>query len=395
VETGVNGVLYLAWRYLAWHRWKTSILVAAVTLVLYLPLGLQLVVEQTARDMNARADTTPLLLGARGSPLELVLNALYFSDEQPPAFDYGAVNELRDSALVDPIPLYARYHSQDVPIVGTTLDYFALRNLAITQGRQLATLGEAVLGASAAQSLGVNVGDSVVSSPESVFDIAGVYPLKMPVVGILQRSYSPDDDAIFVDLKTVWIIEGIGHGHQELTRPEAAGAVLKTEDGRIVANASLVQYNEITADNIDSFHFHGDNADLPLTAILPVPHSDKARVLIQGRYQSHETLQLLEPRAVINQLLDTVFAVQRYVLVAIGMVAVATAAVVLLVFLLSWRARQAEQDTLHRLGGSQPAILALMLAEVVMVLVAATVLAALLVLLTNWFGGPLLQAVVM
>jgi putative ABC transport system permease protein len=171
--------------------------------------------------------------------------------------------------------------------------------------------------------------------------------------------------------------------------------VLKSEDNRIVANASLVQYNEITADNIDSFHFHGSNAELPLTAILPTPRSDKARVLIQGRYQSHPTLQLLQPRAVIDQLLDTVFAVQRYVLVAMSMVAIATAAVVLLVFLLSWRARQPEQDTLHRLGGSQPAILALMLAEVVMVTLAATVLAALLVLLTHWFGAPLLQAVVM
>ena len=391
----MSGVLYLAWRYLAWHRWKALILVAAVTLVLYLPLGLQLVVEQTARDMNARADATPLLLGARGSPLELVLNALYFSDEQPSAIDYGRMDELRDSALVDPIPLYARYHSRDVPIVGTTLDYFGFRNLDVSQGRQLATLGEAVLGAGAAQRLGVSVGDSVISSPESVFDIAGVYPLKMPVVGILGRSFSPDDDAIFVDLKTAWIIEGIGHGHQELTRPEAAGAVLKSEDDRIVANASLVQYNEITADNIDSFHFHGDDADRPLTAILPAPRGEKARVLIQGRYQSHQTLQLLEPRAVIDQLLDTVFAVQGYVLVAMGMVAIATAAVVLLVFLLSWRARRPEQDTLHRLGGSRPAILMLMLAEVVMVLVASLVLAALLVLLTHWFGGPLLLAVVM
>ena len=299
----MSGVWYLAWRYLLWHRWKAAILVAAVSLVLYLPLGLQLLVEQTARDMNARADATPLVLGGRGSPLELVLNALYFSDEQPPTLSYAVVTELRDSALVDPVPLYVRYHSQQVPIVGTSLDYFEFRQLQLASGRQLATLGEAVLGYRAASALGVGVGDFVVSSPESVFDIAGVYPLKMPVVGILAASYGPDDEAIFVDLKTTWIIEGIGHGHQELTRPEAASAVLKTEDDRIVANASLVQYNEITVANIDSFHFHGNDAELPLTAILPVPRSDKARVLIQGRYQQHESLQLLEPRAIIDQLL--------------------------------------------------------------------------------------------
>jgi putative ABC transport system permease protein len=391
----VNGVAYLAWQYLRWHRWKTVILVAAVTLVMYLPLGLQLLIEQTARDLNARADDTPLVLGSRGSPLELVLNALYFADERPGTFRFEAVEELRASGLVDPVPLHARHHSQGVPIVGTTLDYFGYRGLQIAEGRQVATLGEAVLGAEAAQRLGVTVGDSVTSSPESVFNIAGVYPLKMPVVGVLARSLGPDDEAIFVDLKTTWIIEGIGHGHQELTRPEAAGAVLKTEGDRIVANASLVQYNEITPDNIDSFHFHGSSAELPLSAVLPVPRSDKARVLVQGRYQSHPELQLLEPGAVIDQLLDTVFAVQGYVLVAMGLVGVATAGVVILVFLLSWRARRSEQDTLHRLGGSRTAILALMLSEVVMVLLAASLLAALLVLLTHFFGAPLIRAILL
>jgi putative ABC transport system permease protein len=391
----MRDVLYLAWRYLRWHRWKALILVTAITLVLYLPMGLQQVVEQTARDMAARADATPLVLGGRGSPLELVLNSLYFSLEETASIDSSVAEELRDSGLVEPIPLNVRYHSQQVPIVGTTLDYFDFRGLQVAQGRQLLTLGEAVVGAVAAEKLGVGPGDAVISSPESVFDIAGVYPLKMPVVGILARSYSPDDEAIFVDLKTTWIIEGIGHGHQDLTRAEAASAVLKSEADRIVANASLVQYNEITAENIDSFHFHGDTAQLPLTAILPVPLDDKSRVLIQGRYQSHPDLQMLQPQLVIEQLLETVFAVQRYVLVAMGMVAVATSSVVLLVFLLSWRARRAEQDTLFRLGGTHAAIAALMLAEVVIVLGAAAVLASIFIVLTQLYGGALLKAVVM
>ena len=171
--------------------------------------------------------------------------------------------------------------------------------------------------------------------------------------------------------------------------------MLKTDGERIVANASLVQYNEITAENIDSFHFHGDDAALPLTAVLPVPVDDKARVLMLGRYQDGETLQLLEPGHIIQQLLDTVFAVERYVLLAMGLVAVATGSVVALVFLLSWRARQAEQQTLTRLGGARGAIVTLMLAEVLMIVAAAVILASLLTLLTDKFGGPLLRAVLL
>jgi putative ABC transport system permease protein len=171
--------------------------------------------------------------------------------------------------------------------------------------------------------------------------------------------------------------------------------VLKKEGDRIVANAALVQYNEITPDNIDSFHFHGNSDENPLTAILPVPRDDKSRVLLLGRYQGHAGLQMLQPRKVMDELLATVFEVQRYVLAAMALVAVATGAVVLLVFLLSMRARRSERDTLWRLGGGRLQVSALMMAEILVVLALSAVLAACLTALTALWGGPLLQAVVM
>ena len=174
----MSGVLFLAWRYLLWHRWKTAILVFAVTLVIYVPLGLQLVVQQAATDMTARADRSPLLIGSRGSPLELVLNSLYFSAGGPPTLEYGQLERIEAAGLVEPIPLYVRFQSHGYPIVGTNLDYLAFRGLRVAAGRQMVRLGEAVIGARVAQRLGIRAGGSIVSSPESVFDLAGVYPLK-------------------------------------------------------------------------------------------------------------------------------------------------------------------------------------------------------------------------
>ena len=58
-------VLYLAWRYLAYHRFKTAILVASVTLIIYLPIGLNVLVSQSAEQLTARAEATPLLVGAK------------------------------------------------------------------------------------------------------------------------------------------------------------------------------------------------------------------------------------------------------------------------------------------------------------------------------------------
>jgi putative ABC transport system permease protein len=391
----LSGILLLAWRYLLWHRWKTAILVLAVTLVVYLPIGLQLVIEQTASDMTARADRSPLLLGSRGSPLELVLNSLYFSGGKPPSLEYRNLKAVADTGLATPVPLYVRFRSRGFPIVGTNLDYFSFRGLQVVSGRQMVQLGDAVLGATVAQKLGLSPGDAVVSSPESVFDLAGVYPLKMKVVGVLAPAFNQDDEAVFVDVKTAWIIEGLGHGHQDLASPQAAASVLKKENDRIVANAALVQYNEITPDNVESFHFHGDSGGNPLTAILAVPSDDKSLALLLGRYQDDPQLQLLQPQAVMDELLATVFAVQRYVLFAMALVGAATAAVVVLVFLLSLRARRAERDTLWRLGGARSLVAALMMAEIIIVLLFSALLVGLLVGATWIWGGPLLQAVVM
>ena len=120
------------------------------------------------------------------------------------------------------------------PIVGTSLDYFAFRGLRVERGRQMTRLGDCVVGAAVAEHRGLAPGGHVISSPESVFNLAGVYPLKMRVTGILAPAGTPDDDAIFVDVRTAWVIEGLAHGHTDLSKPGAAGQVLKREGNVVV-----------------------------------------------------------------------------------------------------------------------------------------------------------------
>jgi putative ABC transport system permease protein len=251
------------------------------------------------------------------------------------------------------------------------------------------------VGSAVAAELGLSIGDFVVSSPETLFDLAGVYPLKMPVVGILAPAFSADDRAIFVDLKSAWVIAGLGHGHQELTDPRAASAVLTSEENRIVANAALVQYNEINESNRDSFHFHGELADYPVTAILPVSDDNKARTLLQGRYQSNESLQMIAPRAVVAGLLETVFEVRRYIVAAMMMVGFATVAVVILVFMLSLRLRRGEMLTMSRIGGARALVRSLMIAEMGIVLLMAVGCAGLLTVASLVFGDALFNNVVL
>jgi putative ABC transport system permease protein len=389
----VRQVVYVAWRYLAYHRWKTITLVGAITLIVYLPIGLRVLVDQSSRQLTARADATPLLIGAKGSPLELVLNTLYFGSDHPALTRYAEAARVTKSDLGTAIPMYVRFRARGHPIVGTTLDYFDFRGLEVVAGRNLAMLGECVLGSRAAEALGAGPGDYVVSSPESVFDIAGVYPLKMRVVGVLEFADSADDDAIFVDVKTAWVIQGLVHGHQDLNRPEAAAGVLSREGNRVIANASVDQYNEITEENLESFHFHGDLSDYPLTAVLAVPPDQKASALLQGRYQSDEDLaQIVTPVAVMEDLLGTILTVERFVVAGAVIVGLATLATAALVFLLSLRLRRRERLTLFKIGGSRLAVASVMASEVVVVLASGALLAAGLTLLTSQFGSLAIRA---
>ena len=188
----MRDVLYLAWRYLAYNRGKTAVLVTSIMLVVYLPLALRVLVARSAAELTARAETTPLVVGAKGSALELTLNALYFESAPPEATTYAQFVRIDDSGLARAIPLYSRFHARGHPIIGTTIEYFDFREVRFDAGRAMAVLGECVVGSTVAERLGLAPGDSVISSPESVFDLAGVYPLKMRVSGVLARSFTPD-----------------------------------------------------------------------------------------------------------------------------------------------------------------------------------------------------------
>ena len=78
----MSDTLYLAWRYLRFHKGKTAILVASLAILLFLPAGLQVLVSRTAAQLRARADSTPLLIGAKGSSLDLAIDTLYFASDK-------------------------------------------------------------------------------------------------------------------------------------------------------------------------------------------------------------------------------------------------------------------------------------------------------------------------
>ena len=369
--------LYVAWQYLRYHKVRTTVLIAALTLTTFLPLAVHIVVRASEIQMLDRSRATPLILGQKGSALDLVMNTLYFASKPPETVSMRKADQIDETGFAYAIPIYNRYSARGYPIVGTSLDYMGFRQLEIESGRMLAVLGECVLGATVADHLGLGPGDSLISAPENPFDLGGVYPLKMKVTGVLRPRHTPDDRAVFVDVRTAWVIEGLGHGHEDVAAARDPEVVLTEVDGRLVASAKIVQYNEITPDNMDSFHFHGDTSQFPLTSIIAVPQDAKSATLLMGRYLPEtSSVQLIKPVEVVQALMENIFKIRRVLNVIFAVVSVAMLLTIFLVIALSLRLRQPEIETMYRLGCSRLKMAQLVTAEFGVIVVVSIVLTA-------------------
>ena len=388
--------LYIAWKYLAYNKIRTSILIACITLITVLPLALNLLLDESERQFLSRARTTPLVIGAKGSSLDLVMNSLYFSDAIPEQITMAATEQLMRSGRALPIPLYVRFKARGFPIVATSVDYFDFRKLKVDQGRGLALLGESLLGAEVARTLNLQPGDSLISSPESLFDLAGVYPLKMKVVGILAETQSADDRAVFVDLKTGWVIAGLGHGHTDIEQAGDPSVILENKDDNVIANARLMEYTEITEQNLDSFHFHGNPDQFPISSLIALPQDEKSRAILLGRYLTENLeYQMIRPEQIIDALLENIFKIKDVLDAILLIVGMSTLLALLLVFSLSLRLRQREIDTIFKLGCSRATTARLIIAEILIILMASGHFSLVILLLISRYDEILVRYLLM
>lgn len=383
---------YIAWKYLSYYRGRTAILVSCIILIAFMPLALELLLDESERQLLARATDTPLLVGARGSSLDLVMSTIYFGDEVPEPVTMSVADQISESGLATAIPMHVEFRARNHPVVGTTLEYFEFRDFRTTQGRAFAVLGECVLGATVARNLGLEVGDTIVSSPSNLFDLAGTYPLKMKIVGVLERTQSADDLAVFVDVRTTWIMQGLMHGHEDLQAVEDPELILDRQGDTIIGSAKLREYTEVTDENIDEFHLHGDPSTAPITAVIAVPFDPRSDTILQGRFVARDLpVQIVRAAETVDTLLANIFRIKSVLDAVILVVGLGTILALILVFALSLRLRQREIQTISRIGCRRMTTGRLLAAEVGIVVGFAALICVLLLAGVEHFDERLVR----
>ena len=273
---------YLAYKYIGFHKTRSLVLVFSIGLIVFLPNGLKKLINESETLMILRAKSTPLIVGAKGNSTDLVINTLYFQQEKTDNITMGIMEKINETAFGYAIPILSMFSARNFPIIGTDPDYFSFRSLTLEKGRFMSFVGECVVGSTVAAKLNIGINDSLVSSPENFFDLAGIYPLKMNIVGVLNQSDTPDDQAVFVDIKTNWVILGLGHGHEDLTNNYDPTIVIKRDSNEVKAGAKLFLYNTIDGNNMDSFHFHGDMSSYPVSSLIFIPKDHKSETIFRA-----------------------------------------------------------------------------------------------------------------
>ena len=223
-------------------------------------------------------------------------------------------------------------------------------------GKTMRQVGDCELGATVAKELGLGPGDTILTDRENLFDLAGDYPLQLNITAVLAPTGTADDTAIFVELKTAWIIEGIGHGHDpDLDHNGTSPKLVKT-------------HLEITPENVESFHFHGDSASFPLTALLARAEDAKGQALMLADYQDNPTIQILKTPEVMAELMGMILRVRDFLDAHHALIATAMGALLALIIALTRRLRAREMETLTLLGCRQGLQWSLQTAELAIVL---------------------------
>ena len=360
---------FLAWQYVRSHKIQSLAMVFGMAITLYLPLVTHQLIDRFDTSIHERAKNTPLIIGAKGSRFDLVLHGLYFRSKADDTISYADYQELAQLDYGSAIPIYAQFSAGGYPVVGTTVDYFTFRGLRIRQGKTMNTLGDCELGAKVAAQLGLAPGDTLMTDRENLFDLAGEYPLKLNITAVLAPSGTPDDNTVFVNLKTAWIIAGIGHGHDDQNSTQMSALLVK-------------KHLEFSPKNVGSFHFHGDSKTFPLTAMIAEPQSEKTLALTLSFYQQNDRLQALKSLKTVREMMGMVMRMRQFLDANYALIITAMLVLLGLIVTLSRQIRQKEMETMFLLGCSRRAVLTLQTTELLILFVAAISLALILATIT-------------
>ncbi len=361
----IVGPIYLAFMHARSHGVQSVILTLCLLIATALPLTTSMLMSRYDQSLRDRAERTPLVAGSRGSRFDLVLATTHFRQASVVPTTMGFAMDVQDQGLGIAIPMHIRHTARGSVVVGTGYEYTTLRSFEYAEGGWPTGLGACVLGSRVAQKEGLAVGESIFSDQEDLYDISKAPAIRLKIVGVLETTDSPDDDVVFVDISTAWLLDGIVHGHDEAAAiaQDDPSMVLNRQGADTALSGAVIEYQEVEQGALNAYHLHDDPRSLPLTSVLIIPDDQRAETLLKTEINLSKLNQVVSPSRVTDELLAYVVRIKS-VIDAVSVAFVATNLMLaLLILALSYRMRARERQTMTRIGCAQWTIPCMFAAE--------------------------------
>ncbi|MBB6499976.1 ABC transporter permease [Pedobacter cryoconitis] len=202
--------------------------------------------RQIGEKLDNNAKDIDLVVGAKGSPLQLILSSIYYIDFPTGNIPLKAAQELAHSPFVKKaVPLAQGDNYQGIRIVGTDSNFVSIYKLKTATGKFWKEDFEVTIGSTVAQNQKLKLGDTFFGAHglTGSSDIHKTHAYK--VVGILTPQGNVTDNLILTNISSVWKMhedhekeEAAEHHHTaEKQRPDQA----EHQDEKEIT-ALLIQY---------------------------------------------------------------------------------------------------------------------------------------------------------
>ena len=365
-------ILRLSWKNIISKPLPSILSVLLLAVGLSTAIILKLTEHQLTENINNTGKDVKLVIGAKGSRLQLVLSSVFQIDNPTGNINYGFYTLLKRNRMIkEMIPVSMGDSYKRKRIVGTNQDYIRLFSGKLKEGVLFEKPLEAIIGIAVAAELGLKVGDEFVGGHgmEEVLHSHDEYKYK--VVGVLERSGSVLDNLILTPVQTVWIMHAghnddseytLGAGDKAMHAPEV---VLEDSLSQIAEehNHEHHHHDHHVEVNLDSVLANIDPKDREITAILFPNLSGNAKIGVLNNANNQPSMMAVDPAPEIMLLKNKLTPFVSIIVAISWFITIIAMFSVFIGLLNSLRGRKYEIALMRVLGASKSKVLVSILFE--------------------------------
>jgi putative ABC transport system permease protein len=234
----------IAWRNIIYKPLNTSLSVLLLTASVAIISLLILLQEQFEKQFSSNIEGVDMVLGAPGSPLQLILSSVYHIDAPTGNISYNEAKSWMEHPFVaQAIPMAFGDSFRGYKILGTTHDYLTKYQAELATGTLYQKNFEVVLGAAIAENLGLKLGSSFHGTHGEAEEGHVHEEFSYQVVGILKPTGKVIDHLVLCNIESVWAVHAPENHENTVVYEDEAGNTLAQDTDEVQTHAN----QEITA----------------------------------------------------------------------------------------------------------------------------------------------------